>query len=252
MFCKKCGTQIPDNAAHCPNCGEAQSAAPQQEAAPAPAPAPAAPKAPVNINTDFNKSVSVGGKKVEFTLFNIIPMAMLILALVAMIGIHSFTFMSVRPKGSPKKTTEKFTYDMVIDDLADDDAMLDDDGFTSFMKFFEVLTELIAIAGVLGCMIFINKDNIMAMRSLALSGLAMFLGYFMMFIFAFHVKSEFKDIYDKKMKGGPTFIVVLMILVSLIIAAVGVLGPMILNNDKKKASSPAPATPAGGFGGFNA
>lgn len=254
MFCKKCGTQIPDNAAHCPNCGEAQSAAPQQAAAPAsaPAPAPAAPKAPININTDFNKSVSVGGKKVEFTLFNIIPMVMLILTLIAMIGIHSFTFMSVRPKGEKKKNAEQYTYDEVIDDLADDDAMLDDDGFTSFMKFFEVLTELVAMAGVLGCMIFINKDNIMAMRSLALSGLAMFLGYFMLFLFAFHVKSEFKDIWDKKMKGGPTLIVVLMLLVTLIVAAVGVLGPMFLGNDKKKAAPAAPATPAGGFGGFNA
>jgi flagellar basal body-associated protein FliL len=258
MFCKNCGKEIPDNAAHCPNCGtsqdvQANAAAPQQAAAPAPAPAaPKAPKAPININADFNKSVSVGGKKVELSLFNIIPMAMLVFVLIAMIGIHSFTFMSVRAKGEKKKDAAKYTYDYVIDELGDEKSLLEDDGFTSFMKFFEFVTEVVAIAGVLGCVLFINKDNILAMRSLAISGVVMFLSYFMLFIYAFHVKGEMKDSYDIKMKGGPTFPIILMILISLLVAAVGVLGPMVLKNDKKENAPAAPATPAGGFGGFNA
>ena len=92
----------------------------------------------------------------------------------------------------------------------------------------------------------------MAMRSLALSGIAMFLGYFFMFIYVFHVKGEFKDAYDHKMKGGPTFIVVLMILVSLLVVAAGVFGPMLIKGNKKTSAPAAPSTPAGGFGGFNA
>ena len=260
MFCKNCGKQIPDGAAHCPECGAAQAAAPQQaapvqqNAAPQQA-APvqqAAPKAPININADFNKSVNVGGKKIEFTLFNIIPVAMMILILIAMVGIHSFTFMTIRQKGESKKNADKFTYDMVIDNA--DDSKVFDNGFTSFMKFLEVFTEIVAVAGIAGCLIFMNKDNIMAMRSLSVSAFGMFLGFFFMFIYALYLKGEYNDLSKSiTFKGGPTFTIILWTLISLAVAVGGFLLPMVLGGNKtSKTNTAAPATPAGGFGGFNA
>lgn len=260
MFCKNCGNQIPDNSAHCPNCGAAQGTAPQQAApmnatgAPVQAtpmnaaPAPA-PKAPSSFDPNFNKSVNVGGKKLEFSLGNLIPVAMIILLLIAMIGIHSFTFLKVRPKGESKKNAAKYTYDEVIDDA--DDSKVFDNGFTSFMKFFEVFTEVVAIAGVAGCLIFMNKDNKMATRSLAVSGAGMFLGYFFMFIYGLYLKGEFNDLSKSvTYRGGPTATIIIWMIVTLLVTVGGFLAPMFLDNNKKS-SAPAPQAPAGGFGGFN-
>ncbi len=51
MFCKKCGSQIPDNSAFCPECGAAVSAAQAEpEAAEQPSNAPEAPAAKPAMN----------------------------------------------------------------------------------------------------------------------------------------------------------------------------------------------------------
>lgn len=49
MFCKNCGTQIDDNAAFCPNCGQAANAQPAQ------------PAQPVNQNSGAAKSKLAAG-----------------------------------------------------------------------------------------------------------------------------------------------------------------------------------------------
>ncbi|MDY2598225.1 MAG: zinc-ribbon domain-containing protein, partial [Eubacteriales bacterium] len=46
MFCKKCGSQIPDNSAFCPECGAAVSAAQAEQ----PSNAPMAPAAKPAMN----------------------------------------------------------------------------------------------------------------------------------------------------------------------------------------------------------
>ncbi len=52
MFCKNCGTQIDDNAAFCPNCGQAANAQPTQ---------PTQPAQPVNQNSGAAKSKLAAG-----------------------------------------------------------------------------------------------------------------------------------------------------------------------------------------------
>lgn len=62
MFCSKCGTQNPDNAAVCQTCGAPMAAAPQQAAPQQPVYQQAAPQQPVYQQPAYPQQPTVPGK----------------------------------------------------------------------------------------------------------------------------------------------------------------------------------------------
>jgi len=228
MFCTNCGKSIPDNSVNCPLCGAATGAAPApaQNAAPAPAPAPTAapmgaPAAPAGAAPQNVYAPPAGAfaprKSFEFKSifdvekFKFIPIILIGIVILLMVGMHSLDIINWKYKGSSMERS-KSTYDACLEGI--------DTGFTSFMKFFGVLTELGAFAGIILALLHLNKNNLKSVKFLGISVISMAVSYFFLFLYGLHVMGEIKDGgKDIKTKGGVTVTIILLMVFTLILVA---------------------------------
>ena len=229
MFCTNCGKSIPDNSVNCPLCGAATGAAPApaQNAAPAPAPAPTAapmgaPAAPAGAAPQNLYAAPAGayGPRSSFSFkslfdvekFAFIPVILIGIVITLMIWMHSLDLVNWKVKGSSMERA-KSTYDACLEGL--------DTGFTSFMKFFGVLTEIGAFAGVIIALLYLNKNNLKAVKFLGISIISMCVSYIFLFIYGLHVMGEIKDGKGMgtsvKTKGGVTVSIILLMIFTLIL-----------------------------------
>ncbi len=228
MFCKNCGKEIPDTAAHCPNCGAANEAAkaaeqsvkPAQNAAPNPSATVAA--ATASIDNVADKAFSIGGDKFKFPMIKIIPLLMVFYVLMGVIGTYHTNFMKI--KYGKDGDWSRTCFSQVVDD-SNDDKVKDnyaDNGFTSFVKFIEVVVTIGGIAGIAGfALMYISKKYHLSVLSLGASAIFLLLGRLFLFIEALYLKGNIKDEYkgDLKIKGGPTWSLIFWILFLVIFIA---------------------------------
>jgi len=239
MFCKNCGKEIPDNAAHCPNCGTANDAvaqAPAQAAAPAPAPA-AAP----NPFSNAGKSAlgALNKVNVKFDLKKIIPVLMVFYIIMGIFGTYHSEFMKTKSKyGKKWSDWNRASFSAVVDESDEDDSIADN-GFTSFVKVIEVLATIGAVAGLAGwALMYISKKYNFAVLSLGASAVFLLFGRLFLFIEAFYLKGKLKDeLDDIKVKGGPTWTLIFWMFF-LIIFIVGsyVIASSLKEDDGKESS----------------
>lgn len=224
MFCKNCGKEIPDTAAHCPNCGASNEAAkaPQPAKNAAPSPAASVASATASVDNIANKAFSMGGSKFNFPLVKIIPIIMVFYVIMGLIGTYHTNFMKI--KYGKDADWSRTCFSQVVDD-SNDDKVKDnyaDNGFTSFIKFIEVVITISAVAGLAGfCLMFISKKYHLSILSLGVSGIFLLLGRLFLFIEALYLKGKIKDEYkgDLKVKGGPTWSLIFWILFLVIFIA---------------------------------
>jgi hypothetical protein len=239
MFCKNCGKQIPDNAAHCPNCGAANDAAaqaPAQAAAPAPAPAPAAAPNPFS-NAGKSALGALDKANIKFDLKKIIPVLMVFYIIMGIFGTYHTEFMKTKYKYQKWSDWSRTSFSAVCDESDEDDSIADN-GFTKFVKFIEVVATIGAVAGLAGwAFMYISKKYNFAVLSLGASAVFLLFGRLFLFIEAFYLKGKLKDEMEKtKVKGGPTWTLIFWMLFLLIfIVGSYVVASSLKNDDDSKA-----------------
>ena len=230
MFCKNCGKQIPDNAAHCPNCGAANDAVAQ---APAQAAAP-------NPFSNAGKSAlgALNKSTIKFDLKKLIPVLMVFYIIMGIFGTYHTEFMKSKYKYKKWSDWSRTSFSTVCDESDEDDSIADN-GFTSFVKFIEIVATIGAVAGLAGwAFMYISKKYNLAVLSLGASAVFLLFGRLFLFSEAFYLKGKIKDeMDDVKVKGGPTWTLIFWMLFLIIF----IVGSYVVASSLKDDDSKTPA-----------
>ncbi|MBR4626769.1 MAG: zinc ribbon domain-containing protein [Ruminococcus sp.] len=246
MFCRFCGTQLPDTAAFCAKCGNKVNApavpvsTPVSNVTQADAPAastgnPGAPAGYTATPTGYPGAPSgstgypygggayrapgtaptivVGGRTVRITLASIAPAIMILILIIGMVGLNSFDTAKLKYKVKAYHETVTRTEEFSLSDIDSD--MFDDLPFSVILKYFNIVVIIAASAFILRCLYMTYRNEIdRALFALRISASIMSWGYLLVFFNGYYIKSKYKDEISSSVKvsGGPTVTVYILLL----------------------------------------